>query len=302
METLKVFVSYRRDSDLLRAVLVDAVVRNHFRHADGPKIEIYRDTRQRLGQQWPDEIERELREAHVVLVLIGPGWLQAADDFGRRRLDQPDDWVRREVMLALDGSATVIPIVFETSLPAAEALPEELRRLRSWRAALVRDLSFDHDMEPVLLEIARRAGAAGGSAQSPSEDPNRLPYPQPPMKVPPAPMSDEELDLVVTEVLPEWALVTGADQRTPSGEELCRAYRFRSFLDAIAFMSGAADFADKANHHPRWENVFKTVYVYLTTWDIGHKVSHLDVTLAGFLDRQYDQYVRSPAALRSGER
>jgi pterin-4a-carbinolamine dehydratase len=298
METVKVFVSYRRDSDLLRAMLVDAVVRNHFRHADGPEVEIYRDTRQRVGQQWPDEIERALREAHVVLVLIGPGWLQAADSFGRPRLEKPDDWVRREVLLALDSGATVIPIVFETSLPEAEALPEELRRLRSWRAALVRDSSFDHDMEPVLLEIARKASATGMSVQPASGDADRLPYPQPPMKVPPAPMSDEELELVVTEVLPEWALVTGADRRTPGGVELFRPYRFRSFPDAIAFMSGAADFADNVNHHPRWENVFRTVYVYLTTWDLGHKVSHLDVTLAGFLDRQYDQYLRSTAVIR----
>jgi hypothetical protein len=50
MAAVKVFISYRRDSDLLRAMLVDAVVRNHFRHADRPEVEVYRDTRQRV---WP---------------------------------------------------------------------------------------------------------------------------------------------------------------------------------------------------------------------------------------------------------
>src|SRR5206468_3780628 len=106
---------------------------------------------------------------------------------------------------------------------------------------------------------------------------------------------DDELNLVVTEVLPEWTVVSSADPRSPglSRQELHRAYRFGSFLDAIAFMSDAADFADKANHHPRWENIFKTVYVSLSTWDLGHRVSHLDVTLAGFLDRQYAAHVRS---------
>lgn len=55
-------------------------------------------------------------------------------------------------------------------------------------------------------------------------------------------------------------------------------------------MTEVADFADKANHHPRWENIYETLDVYLTTWDIGHRISHLDVQLAQFFNRAYQSY------------
>jgi pterin-4a-carbinolamine dehydratase len=74
--------------------------------------------------------------------------------------------------------------------------------------------------------------------------------------------------------------------------ELHREFVFRSFLDVLAFMAEVGDFADKANHHPRWENIFRTLDVYLTTWDIGHRISQLDLQLAQYFDRAYEKYTR----------
>jgi pterin-4a-carbinolamine dehydratase len=51
--------------------------------------------------------------------------------------------------------------------------------------------------------------------------------------------------------------------------ELRRAYRFPSFKKAMEFMQTACDPIQKATHHPRWENQWRTVVVYLSTWDIG---------------------------------
>jgi pterin-4a-carbinolamine dehydratase len=45
----------------------------------------------------------------------------------------------------------------------------------------------------------------------------------------------------------------------------------------------------KAQHHPRWENQWRTVTVYLSTWDIGYRVSALDIALARTLDALYEE-------------
>ena len=261
MAPLRIFISYRRDSDLLRASLVVNQLENAFNRRHEPRIRIFRDTRLPVGQQWPNEIQEELKAADIVMVLIGPGWLGAKDQFERRRIDQPDDWVRKEIELALHGAKSVIPIAFEESLPPREALPQSIAPLVDWQAAVVRDETLESDLEPVLSEVQQilRGRFPSGAAQKGG----RLPYPRPPMKFPPAPMPEADLALVVVEELPMWDVVKGPVEGKPGlvGVELHRDFKFRRFSDVVPFMSTVADFADKANHHPRWENVYKTLSV-----------------------------------------
>ena len=53
----------------------------------------------------------------------------------------------------------------------------------------------------------------------------------------------------------------------------------------------------KVKHHPRWENIWRTVTIWLSTWDIGHKPSQLDVDLAREIERIYKK--RASRAKRS---
>ena len=76
----------------------------------------------------------------------------------------------------------------------------------------------------------------------------------------------------------------------PDGEkmELIRAFRFRRFQAAVDYMYMVAPGCDIAQHHPRWENVWKTLTVHLSTWDGGlHKITERDLKLARYLDRAY---------------
>ena len=63
-----------------------------------------------------------------------------------------------------------------------------------------------------------------------------------------------------------------------------KTFTFRNFVDAFGFMTRAAIWAEKWNHHPEWSNVYKTVDVTLTTHDAGG-LSALDVKLARKLDQ-----------------
>ena len=73
-----------------------------------------------------------------------------------------------------------------------------------------------------------------------------------------------------------WALDEGRDA-------ISKTYVFKNFVDAFGFMTRAAIWAEKWNHHPEWSNVYKTVTVTLSTHDVGG-LSPLDVKLARKMD------------------
>ena len=73
-----------------------------------------------------------------------------------------------------------------------------------------------------------------------------------------------------------WKKVRGRDA-------IHKAYRFKDFNEAFAFMSRIALMAEKMDHHPEWLNVYNRVEITLSTHDAGG-VSERDVALARFID------------------
>ncbi|GGN50670.1 putative pterin-4-alpha-carbinolamine dehydratase [Novosphingobium indicum] len=58
---------------------------------------------------------------------------------------------------------------------------------------------------------------------------------------------------------------------------------FADFNEAFGFMARVALYADKADHHPEWFNVYNKVRVRLTTHD-ADGLSARDVAMAQFID------------------
>ena len=81
-----------------------------------------------------------------------------------------------------------------------------------------------------------------------------------------------------------------------SRHELRRVFRLNSFRDAIRFMEFSSPQIDELNHHPRWENAWKSVTVHSTTWDVGNRITKHDVELAKLLDELYSEFRRSTKA------
>ena len=121
-------------------------------------------------------------------------------------------------------------------------------------------------------------------------------YPIPPPEKP-DPISDEGLEIALKGSLSQWSKKVSPLNDTSDAvrTELFREYRFRTFRDAIRFMNEVAPGCDIAIHHPRWENIWKTVKVYLTTWDIGHRISDRDIQLAKYFDKAYSEFVGDSA-------
>lgn len=73
-----------------------------------------------------------------------------------------------------------------------------------------------------------------------------------------------------------WSMVEGRDA-------IKKTFEFGDFTEAFAWMTRAAMFAEKWNHHPEWFNVYNKVEVTLSTHDVGG-LSQLDVKLARKMD------------------
>ena len=65
------------------------------------------------GELWTERLRQEVRNADVVLLVIGPRWLTLQDAYGVRRLDDRDDWVRVEIEEALEARKTLIPMLVD---------------------------------------------------------------------------------------------------------------------------------------------------------------------------------------------
>ena len=88
------------------------------------------------------------------------------------------------------------------------------------------------------------------------------------------------------QTLPGWTVVEGQTGRPPA-HELHKRFVFQDFVHAIAFMTSAAGPIDTLNHHPRWENVWNRIDVFLSTHDLASQISPADVELARLLESLY---------------
>ena len=74
----------------------------------------------------------------------------------------------------------------------------------------------------------------------------------------------------------EWTMEVG-------GDALRKEFKFTNFVNAFGFMTRAAIWAEKWDHHPEWSNVYNRVEVVLITHEVDG-LSELDVKLAEKLD------------------
>ncbi len=124
----EIFISYRRvDTEESGSHLYDNLSQVFGENS------VFMDIKPR-GIPWGADNEKAtgqaLEECEACVVLIGPRWLTCTRD-GRRRLDAPDDWVRREIVAALGSSKQVFPVLLKGASPPEEKdIPEELRLLR----------------------------------------------------------------------------------------------------------------------------------------------------------------------------
>jgi TIR domain-containing protein len=122
-----VFISYRRDQNSLHAALLESSLAEVL----GPGAAFLDKASLEPGDAFPARIEHAIRDSAVVVVVIGRNWLEVKDPrSGRRRLDQANDFVRREIEWALELRRKIVPVLVDGAVwPPAERLPPSIASL-----------------------------------------------------------------------------------------------------------------------------------------------------------------------------
>jgi hypothetical protein len=122
----RVFINYRREDS-------PGSAGRHYDHLaeEIPAEHLFMDVDAIApGVDFVSEIERAVKSCDVLLVIIGRSWLTAADRQGKRRLDDPDDFVRLEIATALKHGVRMIPVLVDgATMPAAADLPRDIQTL-----------------------------------------------------------------------------------------------------------------------------------------------------------------------------
>lgn len=146
---MQIFISYRREDTAGRAGrLFDALVgrfgeRNVFQDvaAIAP------------GSDFDQAISAAIDRCDVALVVIGAEWATLAGPAGRR-LDEPGDYVRREVAAALAADVPVVPVLVDgAAMPSAAQLPDDLEPLARRQAVAIRDESWHQDIDALVRRL-----------------------------------------------------------------------------------------------------------------------------------------------------
>src|SRR5215472_17723956 len=146
-----IFISYRRDDSPASARLIHERLREWF--GDGHS---FMDVEQiELGDDWKHVLDQRVNRCDALLTVIGPRWLRAEGRDGRRRLDDPDDFVRWEIREALARGKRVIPVLVDGApLPRAADLPQDLAALATLQAQTITHATFDKDIETLVEAVS----------------------------------------------------------------------------------------------------------------------------------------------------
>lgn len=152
-----IFISYRRsDSQHAAGRLVDRLRQVY------PTEQLFMDVDSiDLGLDFVKVLDERVSACDVMLVVMGPAWRQAVDEHGRRRLDDPNDFVRLEVEAALSRDIRVIPVLVDgAQTPPIEELPSSLSSLVRRQATRITHERFGGDADRLIASLVRIVGPA----------------------------------------------------------------------------------------------------------------------------------------------
>jgi hypothetical protein len=166
----RVFISYRRGDSAGSAGRVHDRLEREF----GRNLLFMDVDAIPLGANFVKVLRDEVAKCDVLLAVIGPKWLDARDEHGNRRLDDPNDYLRIEIATALQRNIPVIPILVDgAKVPKADRLPKDLEELEHRNGLEIRHASFHSDVDKLIQGLkgpSDQARATEGPATSRAAD------------------------------------------------------------------------------------------------------------------------------------
>lgn len=103
------------------------------------------------GDDFIEVITNYVKSCSILIALINKAWLDVKDDEGRRRLDNPEDFVNLEISIALERNIRVIPVLVQgASMPRKQDLPTSLTILSRRNAHELSDSRWTYDVDKLI--------------------------------------------------------------------------------------------------------------------------------------------------------
>jgi hypothetical protein len=147
-----VFISYRREATAAYARLFYNQLAERF-----GKQNVFLDVINiKGGDDFVKVIKSKATSCSALIELIHKGWLDAKDEEGRRRLDDPEDPVRLEISIALGRNIPVIPVLIDgASMPRRKDLPAPLADFSQRNFLEVSHSRFDIDVDELVKVLEK---------------------------------------------------------------------------------------------------------------------------------------------------
>lgn len=164
----RIFISYRRQDSGGQAIALGDRLKKEF-----GEDSVFMDVDGiPFGTDFVEVLINEVKRCSVLLVLIGPQWFDLLDKHGKRRLDDPDDFVRVEIRAALQRDKLVVPIILDLGeMPPSDMLPEDIRALCRRSGFELKHASFHPDLDRLVSELRRPPPIAVAQESQPAPGP-----------------------------------------------------------------------------------------------------------------------------------
>ncbi len=162
-----VFINFRADDSAGFAALLQRELRRQL----GPTSVFFAATSIRPGDDFRTRLLDGVREAAVVIAVIGPRWLTAPHPVHGRAIDHERDWVRRELAEAFARGVRVIPVLIDDTERLTDAvLPRDIHALTHCQYLRLRHDDLEHDLARITATLRAALSPAGAGCPGAADE------------------------------------------------------------------------------------------------------------------------------------
>jgi TIR domain-containing protein len=132
----RVFISYRRTEKPRAVKVLYQQLANRLGEA-----QVFSDiTKIHVADKFRDRIFDAIDDCDLFILMVGSRTFSELGENGRRRIDDPQDWVRQEVLRAMRRKVPIVPVLLNGSSPLTrKQLPRKLAKLADIQAMSTRN-------------------------------------------------------------------------------------------------------------------------------------------------------------------
>jgi len=148
-----IFINYRNGDEEATATLIERELSRRF-----GSDQVFRASKSiSAGQNYIAELRTNVRRSRVLLAVIGSRWLTGDNEQGHNRLEDEDDWVRKEILEAFKHGVLVFPVLVGRLQPSLRPsdLPPALARLANLQYRRLDHRSSERDLRALGDELVR---------------------------------------------------------------------------------------------------------------------------------------------------